>query len=470
MQGIYQKRTARSHAPSEDQRFAHIPLQFRDNRSETQQQINMQHAANDYAQSGSKPIRMGNNRTGLPDSLKSGIEHLSGYSMEDVKVHYNSSKPAQLQALAYAQGTQIHLAPGQEKHLGHEAWHVVQQKQGRVQATKQLKGSVNINDDRGLEREADDMGAKAMQFNVSGESGFMMQAQQPASQSSIGVVQRVIGANMVGAAVVNTKTSIIYNVVKQIGDQYLLKHRYPQNKYRDEMVDLTDQDYQIAKKPADNLNTDYGSAAFSALEKTAILESLSKTAAVASTFDDWDVQWDSFDQAAPQEDEKAVAKGHHSVELDAFYFSKEPMVTHGLGNCISVTAFDPLTKEAVFAHFNTMYIYSESSADAVMQSFVKQLNDELKSKKENHNIDHVTYHISLGGSWDERAKKGIEYRMVRKMLLQYFNIDADTLKVGPSAAFDPRNGNLTVWQKTIEAQKATGTMGKDKVGTQIKYS
>jgi len=49
------------------------------------------------------------NNTGLPDNLKSGIENLSGYSMDDVKVHYNSSKPAQLQAHAYAQGTDILL-------------------------------------------------------------------------------------------------------------------------------------------------------------------------------------------------------------------------------------------------------------------------------------------------------------------------------------------------------------------------
>jgi len=94
------------------------------------------------------------NNTGLPDQMKANLEALSGFSMDDVRVHYNSDKPAQLQAHAYAQGTDIHLAPGQEKHLGHEAWHVVQQKQGRVKPTMQLKG-VSVNDDVGLEREAD---------------------------------------------------------------------------------------------------------------------------------------------------------------------------------------------------------------------------------------------------------------------------------------------------------------------------
>lgn len=106
------------------------------------------------------------NDTGLPDNLKSGIESLSGYGMDDVKVHYNSDKPAQLNAHAYAQGTDIHVAPGQEQHLPHEAWHVVQQKQGRVQPTLQMKAGVPVNDDAGLENEADVMGAKAASMDA----------------------------------------------------------------------------------------------------------------------------------------------------------------------------------------------------------------------------------------------------------------------------------------------------------------
>jgi hypothetical protein len=103
------------------------------------------------------------NNTGLPNQLKSGIESLSGMSLDGVKVHYNSDKPAQLNAHAYAQGTDIHVAPGQEQHLPHEAWHVVQQAQGRVKPTTQMKGT-SVNDDVGLETEADVMGAKALQL------------------------------------------------------------------------------------------------------------------------------------------------------------------------------------------------------------------------------------------------------------------------------------------------------------------
>lgn len=100
--------------------------------------------------------------TGMPENLQAGIETLSGLSLEDVKIHYNSSKPARLQALAYTQGSDIHLGPGQERRLPHEAWHVVQQKQGRVAPTMQMQ-SVPINADAALEKEAEVMGHKALQ-------------------------------------------------------------------------------------------------------------------------------------------------------------------------------------------------------------------------------------------------------------------------------------------------------------------
>lgn len=129
----------------------------------------------------------GVNRTGLPDALKSGIESLSGLSMDHVQVHRNSSKPAQLDAHAYAQGSDIHLAPGQDQHLPHEAWHVVQQAQGRVKPTMQQKGGVPVNDDAGLECEADAMGARAIGQSVQrqyrGNEATMMPTQNVLQRS-----------------------------------------------------------------------------------------------------------------------------------------------------------------------------------------------------------------------------------------------------------------------------------------------
>lgn len=102
------------------------------------------------------------NNTGLPDDLKNGIESLSGYSLDNVRVHYNSPKPATVQALAYTQGTDIHVAPGQEHALPHEAWHVTQQMAGRVSPTTNING-MPVNDNAALEHEADVMGEKAVQ-------------------------------------------------------------------------------------------------------------------------------------------------------------------------------------------------------------------------------------------------------------------------------------------------------------------
>ena len=100
------------------------------------------------------------NETGMPDHLKKAIEDLSGYSMDDVRAHYNSDKSATVQALAYTQGTDIHVAPGQERHLPHEAWHLAQQMSGRVEPTTEV-GGMPVNDNEDLEREADVMGARA---------------------------------------------------------------------------------------------------------------------------------------------------------------------------------------------------------------------------------------------------------------------------------------------------------------------
>ncbi|EAY30848.1 eCIS core domain-containing protein [Microscilla marina] len=96
--------------------------------------------------------------------VKANVSSLTGTDVSDAQVHYNSSLPTQMKAEATAQGNQVHLAPGKERHLGHELTHVAQQKQGRVQPTIQANNGVGINNDPKLEKEADDVGAKAMQM------------------------------------------------------------------------------------------------------------------------------------------------------------------------------------------------------------------------------------------------------------------------------------------------------------------
>ena len=112
-----------------------------------------------------RPIEVEERAAGLPGPLRTGIERLSGFSMDDVRVYRNSSRPAMFRAQAYTLGTEIHIAREQERHLAHEAWHVVQQKQGRVGAANaQIRGTA-VNDEAGLEREADEMGERALKIS-----------------------------------------------------------------------------------------------------------------------------------------------------------------------------------------------------------------------------------------------------------------------------------------------------------------
>lgn len=172
---VYQEKTARTIRQKQDGSGA---LQFVDNRPMNQALQRVGEDEEDALQGkfdgaiqreedeeegmqmkAAEPIQK-KNETGMPDNLKASVENLSGFAMDDVRVHYNSDKPATVQALAYTQGTDIHVAPGQEQHLPHEAWHVVQQMAGRVEPTTEV-GGLPVNDNAALEHEADVMGARA---------------------------------------------------------------------------------------------------------------------------------------------------------------------------------------------------------------------------------------------------------------------------------------------------------------------
>lgn len=110
------------------------------------------------------------NKTGMPDKVKSKMENSFNADFSEVKVHANSSKAPDVGALAYTQGHDVHFAPGQfspdtssgQKLLGHELAHVVQQREGHVQPTTEVAG-MPVNDNPDLENEADKLGNKAVQ-------------------------------------------------------------------------------------------------------------------------------------------------------------------------------------------------------------------------------------------------------------------------------------------------------------------
>ena len=107
------------------------------------------------------PATTQNRHNALPGPMRSAMEDMSGIDLSSINVHYNSQEPSRLGANAYAKSSDIHLAPGHENELPHEAWHVVQQMQGRVQADG-MRNGVPTNVDRNLESEADTMGQKSI--------------------------------------------------------------------------------------------------------------------------------------------------------------------------------------------------------------------------------------------------------------------------------------------------------------------
>jgi hypothetical protein len=100
----------------------------------------------------------------LPEALRRRLERLLGADLSAVRIHREPAAKA-LGVLAYTRSTDIYFAPDQydlgtqrgRELLGHELMHVVQQAQGRVRPTG-LRGGLEINDARDLEREADAFG------------------------------------------------------------------------------------------------------------------------------------------------------------------------------------------------------------------------------------------------------------------------------------------------------------------------
>jgi hypothetical protein len=98
----------------------------------------------------------------LPGALQAGIEALSGLSLDAARVHGSASRPGGLAAEAHPRDSDIHLAPGEERHLPHDGEPVTRQSRGRVRAATKARGRVPITDDGGLEREADRLGRRAL--------------------------------------------------------------------------------------------------------------------------------------------------------------------------------------------------------------------------------------------------------------------------------------------------------------------
>lgn len=119
------------------------------------------------------PVVRKKNTTGMPDGLIARMQGAFQRDFSHVTVHPSSPKAPAVGALAYTQGSDIHFAPGQfrpessagRELIGHELAHVVQQREGRVAPTCEVAG-MPVNDNPGLEAEADVQGKRAAGFSV----------------------------------------------------------------------------------------------------------------------------------------------------------------------------------------------------------------------------------------------------------------------------------------------------------------
>ena len=146
-----------------------------------------------YAGAEPQPVPASGAGKPMPAPVQAKMEQSFGTDFSAVRIHEGPQAGA-VGALAYAQGTDIHFAPGQydpgsergQQLLGHELAHVVQQAQGRVRGQTQLAG-VAVDDSSALEREADAMGARAA-------AAEPVNADTPAAlgSASAGPVQRMI--------------------------------------------------------------------------------------------------------------------------------------------------------------------------------------------------------------------------------------------------------------------------------------
>src|SRR5690606_19369575 len=143
----------------------------------------------------STPVSTGQGRP-MPAPVQAKMEQSFGSDFSDVRVH-EGSQAAQLGAVAYTQGSDIHFEPGRydphspagQELLGHELAHVEQQRAGRVAVPQGKEAPINA--DPGLEAEADEAGARAARGELAEVSGACSGGAQPKAAADAPIQRRV---------------------------------------------------------------------------------------------------------------------------------------------------------------------------------------------------------------------------------------------------------------------------------------
>ncbi|HEX3760046.1 MAG TPA: DUF4157 domain-containing protein [Kofleriaceae bacterium] len=152
--------------------FAHTPIQRLFGRHETE--VQPRATRDDGTRDVATAAPGGGAGAPLPATVRAKMEAAFASDFSAVRVH-EGGEAAAMGAVAYAHGNDLHFRPGAydphgaagQELIGHELAHVVQQRNGRVQAPAQAKGAPH-NADPALEAEADAMGARAARGESTG--------------------------------------------------------------------------------------------------------------------------------------------------------------------------------------------------------------------------------------------------------------------------------------------------------------
>lgn len=123
-------------------------------------------------------------------AVSSSVERAFGTDFSGVRIYSESRRAADLGALAFTQGNEIHVAPGHwapettrgRTLIAHELSHVLQQRAGRVRPTRRI-GGVELNDEPALEAEADAVTMRVNHLNGAGR-GLLRAARGVAASSA----------------------------------------------------------------------------------------------------------------------------------------------------------------------------------------------------------------------------------------------------------------------------------------------
>ncbi len=160
-------------------------------------------------------------------------------NFSNVNIKKDSQQATDVGALALTQGDSVHFAPGQFKPetkkgqelIGHEFAHVVQQREGKVKANKQI-GKFPINDNKDLEKQADEQGKKAA-------DGVLQRKEKPMEQTKVTNIKDDIAPEKV-ADVMDSKVmigDIIYIVVDGVKYVYHPDLKFENNDRANMMVE-----------------------------------------------------------------------------------------------------------------------------------------------------------------------------------------------------------------------------------------